>query len=134
MRVSAAPGRGKNMLVGISERLSGGELNAALTSEVVRVHTAYLGRGPNRAFTFHHGNTVVTVMQEAMTKAEQRLAANGDGEAVLAMRRRFQMAMGDELKASVEELTGREVIAVMSDNHLNPDMAIEVFMLDVPMS
>ena len=120
--------------MGGDERLSGGELNAALTSEVVRIHTANLGRGPTKSYSFHSGTVVVTVMQEVMTRAEQSLARNGDGDAVLAMRQRFQRAMSDELKASVEQLTHRKVAAFMSDNHLDPDMAVEVFILDRPLS
>jgi len=114
------------------ERLSGGELNAALTREVVRIHTADLGRGPNRSFTFHNGNVVVTVLQEVLTKAERNLSANGHGEAVLEMRQLFQRTMADEMKESVERLTERTVVAFMSDNHLEPDMAVEVFILDQP--
>jgi hypothetical protein len=33
--------------------LTGGELNAAITSAVVGIHTAHLGRGPSSASTFH---------------------------------------------------------------------------------
>jgi uncharacterized protein YbcI len=112
----------------------GGELNAALTGEVVRIHTAKIGRGPKRSSTFHHGNVVVTVLQEAMTKAEQNLAGAGNGDAVLAMRRLFQGAMGEELTRSVEQLTGHKVVAFMSDNHLDPDMAVEIFILDEPLA
>ena len=42
--------------------------------------------------------------------------------------------MGKELTRSVEQLTGRRVIALMSDNHLDPDMAVEVFILDGPLT
>jgi uncharacterized protein YbcI len=42
--------------------------------------------------------------------------------------------MGEELTRSVEELTGNNVIAFMSDNHLDPDMAVEVFILDEPLT
>jgi uncharacterized protein YbcI len=120
--------------MGSSEHPRGGELNAALTGEVVRIHTANIGRGPKKSSTFHHGNIVVTVMQEAMTKAEQSLARNGNGDAVLATRRLFQGAMGEELTRSVEELTGHNVIAFMSDYHLDPDMAVEIFILDEPLT
>lgn len=116
-----------------SNPLSGGELNAALTREVVRIHTANLGRGPNKSFSFHNGNIVVTVLQEVLTKAEQSLAANAHGEAVLATRQLFQRTMAAEMKASVEKLTARKVVAFMSDNHLEPDMAVEVFILDEPL-
>lgn len=118
----------------LEERLRGGELNAALTREVVRIHTANLGRGPNKSFTFHNGNVVVTVLQDVLTKAEQNLSSNAHGEAVLEMRQLFQKTMAEELKQSVEQLTDRAVVACMSDNHLEPDMAVEVFILDSPLS
>lgn len=117
-----------------SDSLAGGELNAALTREVVRIHTANLGRGPNKSFSFHNGNVVVTVMHEVLTKAEQSLTVNEHGEAVLTMRRLLQRSMAEEMKASVERLTSRKVIACMSDNHLEPDVAVEVFILDTPLS
>lgn len=113
--------------------LSGGELNAALTREVVRIHTAVLGRGPNKSFSFHNGNVVVTVLQDVLTKAERSLSGSGHGEAVLAMRSLFQRTMAEEMKRSVERLTERRVVALMSDNHLDPDMAVEVFILEEPL-
>lgn len=57
-------------------RLTGGELNAAISNAVVRIHSQYLGRGPTRARTFHRENTVVTILEDALTKAERTLAAN----------------------------------------------------------
>jgi hypothetical protein len=38
------------------DRLTGGELNGALTAELVGVQTGYLGHGPKTAFTFYRGN------------------------------------------------------------------------------
>ncbi|HEU4703366.1 MAG TPA: Na-translocating system protein MpsC family protein [Conexibacter sp.] len=115
-----------------TQQLVGGELNAALTREVVRIHAANLGRGPRKSFSFYNDNVVVTVMQEVMTRAEQRLTANGDGHAVRTIRQLLQQVMDGELRASVEALTGRKVIASMSDTHLDPDMAVGVFVLDGP--
>src|SRR5689334_14981546 len=37
--------------------------------------------------------------------------------------------MRPELVAGVEALTGRRVIAFMSDNHVDPDVAVETFVL-----
>lgn len=34
--------------------------------------------------------------------------------------------------ARVAELTGRNVIAMMSANHINPDLGAEIFVLDGP--
>jgi uncharacterized protein YbcI len=114
--------------------LSGGELNAAITRELVRIHTAAIGRGPRKSYSFHSGDTLITVMLGVLTRAEQTLVSYGEGEAVLAMRRLSQRAMSAEMKAVVVRLTGREVLAFMSDNHLDPDMAVQVFVLGPPVA
>jgi uncharacterized protein YbcI len=109
--------------------LSGGELNAAITRELIRIHTAAIGRGPRKSYSFHSGDTLITVMLGVLTRAEQTLVAYKEGEAVLAMRRLSQRAMAEEMKAVVARLTGRDVLAFMSDNHIDPDMAVQVFIL-----
>lgn len=114
--------------------LSGGELNAAVTREVVKIHTAAIGRGPRKSYSFHNGDTLVTVLLEVLTRAERNLTACGEGEAVLAMRRLTQRAMAKDLKAAVARLTGCAVTAVMYDTHLDPDMAVQIFVLDSPLT
>jgi uncharacterized protein YbcI len=114
--------------------LTGGELNAAVTREVVRIHTATIGRGPRKSYSFHNGDTLITVLLEVLTRAEQNLVSYDEGEAVLAMRRLSQRAMAAEMEAAIERITRRRVLALMSDSHLDPDMAIEVFILDPPLT
>jgi uncharacterized protein YbcI len=77
---------------------------------------------------------VVVILEDAMTSAEQSLAAAGKADAVRQMRRESQAAMRDELVALVEEVSGSTVVAFMSDNHVEPDLAAEVFVLDRPVS
>lgn len=117
-----------------TQPLSGGELNAAVTREVIRVQNESHGRGPKKAFSFHNGNVLITVLEEVLTLAERRLAGSGESEAVLNMRGLYQRSMAPELKKSIEAITGRKVVAFMSDNHLDPDMAIEIFILDEPLN
>lgn len=113
-----------------SERLRGGELNATLTSALVGIQNQHLGRGPKSASTFHHGNVVVTLMQDVMTPAERKLAQTGNAPAVAAMRHLYQEAMRSDFNDAVERHTGHKVIAFMSGNHIDPDMAAEIFVLD----
>jgi hypothetical protein len=40
--------------------------------------------------------------------------------------------MRDEISAEIAKLTGRNVLAMMSANHLNPDLAAEIYVLDGP--
>jgi uncharacterized protein YbcI len=89
----------------------------------------YTGRGPTRARTSIRDDVVVVLLQDTLTKAERTLLAAGDVEFVLAARGRFQKTMRGDLVAAVEMLTEREVIAFMSTNHVDPDMAAEIFVL-----
>jgi uncharacterized protein YbcI len=117
-----------------SQPLRGGELNAAVTREVIRIQNESHGRGPKKAFSFHSGNLLITVLEEVLTPAERKLAGNGESDAVLNMRRLYQRSMAAEMKKSIEAVTGRRVTAFMSDNHIEPDMAVEIFILDSPLT
>jgi len=97
---------------------------------VVSLFADYLGRGPTRARTAFGRDLVTVVLEETLTKAERRLVAEGEVETVLDTRRTFQRTMRDDLVAAVERLTGRTVTAFMSDQHANPDLSVEVFVLE----
>jgi uncharacterized protein YbcI len=112
------------------ELLTGGELNAALTSALVGIHTQYLGRGPRTASTFHYGNIVVTLMHDVLTHAEKSLTRSDQRQAVSNIRHLFQSTMAADFTAAVERLTGRTVVAFISGNHIEPDIAAELFVLD----
>ena len=55
---------------------------------------------------------------------------DGRSELVLRMRKAYQATMRQELVDAVEQITGRQVIAFLSDNHIDPDIAVEVFILE----
>lgn len=105
-------------------------MNAALTRSVVAVQSRVAGRGPTRARAFFRHDVVVVVMEDALTTAEHELVAGGRAAAVLDLRKQLQELMRAELVAAVERLTGCRVLALLSDNHIDPDVAIEVFVLD----
>ena len=107
-----------------------GPLAAAITTKVVQVFGDYTGRGPTRGRTFINENLVSCLLQDTLTKPERSLVAAGEVDTVLEVRRRFQATMRDDLVAAVEELTGREVAVFMSENHVDPDVALESFVLE----
>jgi uncharacterized protein YbcI len=65
-----------------------------------------------------------------MSHAEKTLAQSGSGLDVTNMRRLFQGAMETDLRDAVERLTDRKVVAFISGNHVEPDVAVETFILD----
>jgi uncharacterized protein YbcI len=112
--------------------LTGGRLNAAVVRAVVRIYNSHVGRGPTKAQAFFHDDVLVVVMEDILTKGERSLVADGNTEAVLELRRQFHHMMRDDLVAAVEQLTGCKVEAFMSEDHVDPDMATELFRLDRP--
>jgi uncharacterized protein YbcI len=110
--------------------MKGGELNAALTSAIVGIHTKHLGRGPSSASSFHNDNLVIVLMRDVMTQVEKTIALAGNGPVVSSMRHLFQETMKEDFTEAVERLTGRKVVAFISGNHVDPDIAVELFILD----
>jgi uncharacterized protein YbcI len=106
-----------------------GELAAAISTTVVQALARTTGRGPTHAKTTLGDNGVFVVLQDSLTIGEQTLADAGEGQAVLDLRRRWQRIMEAEVSLEIEQLTGRKVIGFMSDNHIDPDLAVEVFVL-----
>jgi uncharacterized protein YbcI len=111
-------------------QLRDGELAAAISNAVVRALSRTTGRGPTRAKTTLGENGVFVVLQDTLTVGEQSLADAGEGQAVLDLRRRWQRIMQAQVSHEIERLTGRRVIGFMSDNHIDPDLAVEVFILE----
>src|SRR6059058_984715 len=101
-----------------------GKLAAAISSTVVRALARTTGRGPTKAKTTLGDNGVFVVLQDSLTVGEQTLADAGEEEAVLDLRRRWQRVMEAEVSHEIEELTGRKVVGFMSDNHIDPDLAV----------
>ena len=114
--------------------LTGGELNAAITSALIGIHTDYTGRGPRSASTFYHDNVLVTLMHGVLNRAERQLAQSDRQTDVTTIRALYQDTMQADFTAAVERLTGHKVIAFISGNHANPDIATEVFILDAPIT
>jgi uncharacterized protein YbcI len=112
--------------------LIGGALNAAIATAVVRVHSRYAGRGPTRAQAFHTRNLVALLLEDTMTQEERSLAAGGNKDTAWEMRRQLQSTMRASLIGAIEELTHCNVVAFMSDNHIGPDLAAQLFVLDRP--
>src|ERR1700677_2588419 len=105
-------------------------LPAVISTAIVRLVREYTGRGPMKARTSIRDNVVLVMLEQTLTKGEQVLVKKGRAEQVLALRHEFQEAMREESSLKVAELTGRNVVAFMSANHVDPDLASEIYVLD----
>jgi uncharacterized protein YbcI len=107
----------------------GGVVNAAISEALVRLLADTTGRGPTKARTTIDRDLIVVMLQNTLTAGERYLADSERTEQVLAMRRAYQEAMRSDCVAAIEQLSGRTVIAFMSANHIDPDLAAEIFVL-----
>jgi uncharacterized protein YbcI len=107
-----------------------GEIAAQISREAVQILRDYTGRGPTKARTVINSELVAIVFADSLTKGEAKLVDLGRGDHVLETRRQYQRAMEAELVTLVEKSVGRKVLAFLSDNHLEPDVGIEAFVLE----
>jgi uncharacterized protein YbcI len=112
------------------ERRTDGQLAAAISTSVVHLLGEYTGRGPTKARTEIGRDSIIVLLNDTLTKGERQLVASGNADVVLQTRGLFQQMMKSQLVGSVEELSGRTVSAFMSSNHIDPDMAVETFVLE----
>jgi uncharacterized protein YbcI len=103
---------------------------AAISNQLVRLHSEYYGRGPTKAKTYMIDDLVVVVLEETFTPVERTLINRGETAAIMEIRRRFQQAMKEDFTKVIETVTGRRVRAFMSETDLESDTSVELFLLD----
>jgi uncharacterized protein YbcI len=90
-------------LAGGEARLGGGHLLAAISNRMVRILRERYGRGPMKAKTYALDDLIIVVMR------------------------------GSGFTDAIEELTGRNVVAFLSQAHVDPDLTMEIFFVDRPL-
>jgi uncharacterized protein YbcI len=107
-----------------------GETLAEISNALVGLHKRYYGKGPVRAKTFLVDNTVICLLEGGFTIVERTLIDIGRDQVVRELRHNFQLAMQTQYTEVVESRLGRRVVAYMSQVHTDPDIAVELFMLE----
>ena len=100
-----------------------------ISSGMVMLYKEFIGRGPRDVRTYIEDDIVVSLLSNTLTKAEMTLADEDRPASVAELRRQFQDTLESRARDIVGAATGREVVAFMSDHSIDPDYAIEVFVL-----
>ena len=110
--------------------LTGDELLAGVTEAMVAFHERYHHRKPVTAKTLMLGDDLLAcVLGGVYTDVEKTMIEIQRTTMVQETRNAFQNAMQDKFITAVERLTGRHVLAFMSNHHVGPDIEIELFLL-----
>lgn len=113
--------------------LQGEDLLLAVTEAMVALHERYHHRAPASARTQLLGNDLLAcVMAGVYTDVEKTMIELQRGTIVQQTRSAFQDAMQQKFIGEVERLSGRDVLAFISNSHVGPDIEIEIFVLAEP--
>lgn len=110
-------------------KATGTEL-AEITVAMVQLHRRFYGKGPTEAKTYAINDTILCMLRGGFTTVERTLIADGKLDEVEGIRRSFQKTMKGRFVDVVESTLGREVIGYMSQINTDPDVAIELFLLE----
>ena len=111
-----------------------GEMLAAISTRIVQLLRENYGRGPSRAKSYAMDDCIVCVLRNGFTAHERTIVEGGDSGRVIEMRQDFQRLMERQYRETIETITGRRVVAFLSQAHLEPDITLEIFFLDRPLN
>jgi uncharacterized protein YbcI len=81
-----------------------------------------------KAKTYVLDDIILVVMRgNSFTALEQTIMESGERDRVVAMRENFQHMMATRYPQTIEELTGPNALAFLSQAHLHPDITTETF-------
>jgi uncharacterized protein YbcI len=105
----------------------------AVTDAMVALHERYYHRKPVTAKTRLLGDDLlVCVLGGVYTDVEKTMIELQRSTIVQETRSAFQTAMQKRFIDQVEHITGRDVLAFISNHHIGPDVEVEIFMLTPP--
>jgi uncharacterized protein YbcI len=112
------------------EERDGKPAGAMISTAAVGLLRDYTGRGPTKAKTLISEDVVTILLADTLTRGERKLVESGHFDRVIGLRHDYQLLMREDLVGVVERQLERKVIAFMSQNHIDPDLAVEVFVLE----
>jgi uncharacterized protein YbcI len=107
-----------------------GTLRADIATAMVGLYKQHYGKGPTRCRTYLEPDLVVVILGEGYTASEQTLFEAGKWYDVRSARQIWQDSMQERFVTTIEELTKRKVTGFLSANRQDPDLAVEIFLLE----
>jgi uncharacterized protein YbcI len=102
----------------------------AISNAITKLQHDHYGRGPESVRTVVGYDHIICFLENTFMPVERTLIDAGETTAVRETRLAFQRAMEPRFVETVEEISGRKVRAFLSTVSLNPDISVEVFVLE----
>jgi uncharacterized protein YbcI len=102
----------------------------AISNAITKLQHDHYGRGPESVRTVVGYDHIICFLENTFMPVERTLIDAGETAAVRETRLAFQRAMETRFVTTIEEISGRKVRAFLSTVSLNPDISVEVFVLE----
>ncbi|HIC94009.1 MAG TPA: DUF2294 domain-containing protein [Anaerolineae bacterium] len=111
-------------------RKTKGQVEAAISKALVQFEKEYMGRGPSDARTYIIRDMVFVRLKGVLTPAEQKLAQDAEGRALIKQVR-SQLLEGSRtlLEEMIRHLTGSQVVSLHADISTRTGERIIIFTL-----
>ncbi len=111
--------------------LTGRQQLAAISTAMAGLQREHYGRGSTKINVYAIKDMIVVVVRiKHLTPLEKTMVDGGQPGRVLALRAEFARVMVGRYKHTIEQVTGRNVVALLSQAHVDPNIILEVFFLD----
>jgi uncharacterized protein YbcI len=107
-----------------------GETANAVSQALVGLVLTRTGKGPPKARTAISSDLVIVTLGDCLTQAEQTLVGEGRRALATQFRTALHEGMRAEAVAAVEHITGRHVVAYLTAQQHDADLAVFAFHLD----
>lgn len=105
-------------------------LLSRISNEMVQAQKRYFGRGPTQAKSYLLDDFLLVVMRDGLTTAESTMLDFGRDTLVRSFRQEFDVAMGQHLVPTMQELTGRTIVNYQSQVFLHPYTIVAMFFFE----
>jgi uncharacterized protein YbcI len=115
----------------LEPKRTGRQQLAAISRSMAGLQREHYGRESTNVNAYAIKDMIVVVVRlEHLTPLETSMVDGGEPERVLALRAEFARVMAGRYTHTVERVTGRTVVALLSQAHVDPDILVEAFFLD----
>jgi uncharacterized protein YbcI len=101
----------------------------AICNEAVALHRRDFGRGPGSARAYVSDDQVVCVLRDVFTPLERTLIDSGSATRVRELRAAHAEVTDADHRERMEAVIGRPVVARLAGVQMDPDLAVEVYLL-----
>jgi uncharacterized protein YbcI len=104
---------------------------AAISASMAGLVREHYGRDMIKVKAYALEDMIVVVIRgRGFTPLEKAMIDGGEPQSVIALRADFDNIMADRYKQVINRATGRNVLALLSQSHIDPDITVETALLD----